>query len=100
VGQTEAGARSICIVVILAVSMLGGLWLPAFLLPKWVQDASLALPTSWAMRGLDGVTWQGSSLAAIWPSLLAVNLFAITFLTLAILRFHQSEARRRRGGFA
>jgi ABC-2 type transport system permease protein len=97
VGQTEAGARSIFIVVILAVSMLGGLWLPAFLLPSWVQKASLALPTSWAMRGLDGVTWQGSSLASIWPCLLAINLFAVAFLTVAMIRFHQSEARRRHG---
>ncbi len=99
-GQTEASARSIFIVVILAVSMLGGLWLPAFLLPKWVQNASLALPTSWAMRGLDGVTWQGSSLAAIWPCLLAVNLFAVAFLTLAMIRFHHSEAHWRNGGVA
>ena len=100
VGGTEARARSVFIVVILAVSMLGGLWLPAFLLPRWVQDWSLALPTTWAMRGLDGVTWQGQGFAAVGPSLLAVNLFAAAFLMLALLRFHRSEACRRRGGIA
>ena len=98
VGRTEASARSIFIVVILAVSMLGGLWLPAFLLPRWLQDWSMALPTSWAMRGLDAVTWQGRGLAAVWPSVLAVNTFALVFLMAAIGRFHWSEARRRRGG--
>src|SRR5438477_2134718 len=35
VGGTEARARSVCILVILGVSMAGGLWLPAFLLPGW-----------------------------------------------------------------
>jgi ABC-2 type transport system permease protein len=100
IGRTEASARSLFIVVILAVSMLGGLWLPGFLLPKWVQEWSLALPTSWAMRGLDGVTWQGLGLKAVWPSLLAVNLFAFTALGWAMVRFHWSEMRLRRGGIA
>ncbi len=100
VGRTEASARSVFIVVILAVSMIGGLWLPAFLLPRWLQDWSLALPTSWAMRGLDAVTWQGRGLDAVWPSVLAVNSFALVFLAVAIARFHWSEARRRRGGIA
>src|SRR4051812_7822987 len=40
-GGTEARARSVSIVVILGVSLLGGLWVPAFLLPAWVRDASL-----------------------------------------------------------
>lgn len=97
IGRTEASARSVFIVVILAVSMLGGLWLPAFLLPKWVQEWSLALPTTWAMRGLDGVTWQGLNFAAVWPALVAVNLFALAFLVLAMFRFRRCEYQRQRG---
>ena len=97
VGGTEARARSVCILVILTVSMLGGLWLPAFLLPGWVQELSLALPTTWAMRGLDGLTWQGYSLAMAWPSVLAVAGFAGLFLAVAVGRFTWSESRRERG---
>ncbi|MCE9531153.1 MAG: ABC transporter permease [Planctomycetes bacterium] len=99
-GRTEACARSLFIVVILAASMLGGLWIPTFLLPEWVRNWSLVLPTSWAMRGLDGATWQGQGLAKLWPSLLAVYLFAAVFLLLALIRFHWSESRRRYGGIA
>lgn len=97
VGGTEARARSFFIVVILGLSMLGGLWLPAFLLPSWVQDVSQALPTTWAMRGLDGVTWQGQDFHRVMPSLLAVSLFAVAFMMLAIIRFQWSERRRRLG---
>ena len=50
IGRTEARARSVSILGILGVSMLGGLWVPAFVLPGWVRDVALALPTSWAMR--------------------------------------------------
>lgn len=97
VGGTEARARSICILVILAVSMLGGLWLPAFLLPEWVRGWSSALPTSWAMRGFDAVTWQGGSFMTVLPSILAVAGFAVGCLTLALVRFLWLESRLRRG---
>ncbi|CAN5162636.1 hypothetical protein BH11PLA2_BH11PLA2_33280 [soil metagenome] len=97
IGGTEARARSICILGILGVSMLGGLWLPAFLLPGWARDLALALPTTWAMRGLDAVTWQGRDFAALVPSAAAVLAFTVLFLGVAILRLKAQESRRRLG---
>ncbi|MGL6097081.1 MAG: ABC transporter permease, partial [Fimbriiglobus sp.] len=97
VGGTEARARSVCILVILGVSMLGGLWLPSFVLPGWARDVALALPTTWAMRGLDGVTWQGRGLLAVAPSVAVVAGFTAVFLAVAVARLVSSEARRRRG---
>ena len=97
VGGTEARARSICILGILGVSMLGGLWLPSFVLPSWARDLSLGLPTTWAMRGFDGVTWQGRG---FWDSLISVSAvagFSALFLAVAVARLVSSEARRRRG---
>lgn len=97
IGRTEARARSVSILVILGVSMLGGLWVPAFVLPGWVHDLALALPTSWAMRGLGGVTWQGHGLLAVLPSVGMVAAFAATFLALAAWRLRASERAFRRG---
>ncbi len=97
VGGTEARARSVCILVILGVSMLGGLWLPAFVLPGWARDVALALPTTWAMRGLDGVTWQGRGFWASLPSVSVVAGFTAVFLAVAVAKLMTSEARRRRG---
>lgn len=98
VGGTEARARSVSILVILGVSMLGGLWVPAFLLPEWVRDAALALPTTWAMRGLDRVTWQGRGLWDALPYVAAVTAFAAVFLALAAWRLTADERRRATGG--
>lgn len=97
VGGTEARARSVCILVILGVSMLGGLWLPSFVLPGWARDLALSLPTTWAMRGLDAVTWQGRGVLAALPSVSAVAGFTAVFLAIAAARLLSSEARRRRG---
>jgi ABC-2 type transport system permease protein len=96
-GGTEARARSLSILAILAVAMLGGLWLPAFLLPGWARDLSAALPTSWAMSGFDAATWQGRSFLEMLPALGAVSAFAAGFLALASLRLMFLESSRRRG---
>lgn len=96
-GGTEARARSVCILVILGVSMLGGLWLPSFVLPGWARDLALALPTTWAMRGLDSVTWQGRGFLDVLPNVAVVAGFTAVFLMVAVARLVSSEARRRRG---
>ncbi len=97
IGGTEARARGVSILVILGISMIGGLWLPAFLLPGWLRDMALSLPTTWAMRGLDGVTWQGHGFIAALPSVLAISGFALIFLGIALVRLTQMERRLRRG---
>jgi ABC-2 type transport system permease protein len=97
IGGTEARARSVSILVILGISMVGGLWVPTFLLPDWVRDTALSLPTAWAMQGLGGVTWQGQGLRAVLPSVLAVTLFALVFLTIAVGRLKWSEHQIRQG---
>jgi ABC-2 type transport system permease protein len=97
IGRTEARARSVSILVILGISMLGGLWVPAFVLPGWVRDVALALPTSWAMRGLGGVTWQGQGFVAVLPSVGMVAAFAVVFLALATWRLRAGERALRQG---
>jgi ABC-2 type transport system permease protein len=97
IGGTEARARSVSILVILAVSLIGGLWMPAFLLPDWVREASFSLPTAWAMRGFTGVTWEGEGLVRVLPCVLAVFGFAGVFLAVAIASLKRAEWRLREG---
>ena len=96
-GGTEARARSVSILAILGVSMLGGLWLPAFLLPGWLRDVALALPTTWAMRGFDAATWQGQNLPGVMHSVWVVAASAVAFLAIAVARLTAAESKRRRG---
>jgi ABC-2 type transport system permease protein len=90
-GGNEARARSVAIVVILISSMLGGLWLPSFLLPRWVQTLSWALPTTWAVRGLGGVTWQGMTWAPALRCAGVVVGFSLAFLLVALWGLARSE---------
>ncbi len=90
IGGTETRARSISILVILGMSMLGGLWLPSFVLPEWVQRVSLCLPTSWAMQGFTQAVRAGDVLSVL-PSVGMLVAFSFAFLGLAIWRFRWSE---------
>ncbi len=97
IGGTEARARNVSILVILGVSMLGGLWVPAFLLPTWAREFSLALPTTWALRGFETVTWQGGGFRSALPSIAAVTGFTLALLALAALRLKLAERSLRQG---
>ncbi len=97
IGGTEARARSVSVLVILGISMVGGLWVPTFLLPGWVRDTALSLPTAWAMRGLGGVTWEGLGLWAVLPCVAMVTAFAGAFMAIAVLRLQRAEQRIRQG---
>lgn len=91
VGGNEGRARTVAILVILTLSLLGGLWLPSFLLPGWVQKLALLLPTTWAARGLEGVTWQSMALEDAWPCALALMGFSVAFLAVAWWRLVRAD---------
>ncbi|HSQ58769.1 MAG TPA: hypothetical protein VLM40_23810 [Gemmata sp.] len=57
----------------------------------------MSLQTSWAMRGLAGVTWEGLGFAAVLPSIAVVAAFAAAFLGIAIICLNRAENRIRRG---
>ncbi len=86
-GGNENRARSMAILAILGLSMLGGMWLPSFMLPQWVQNFSLILPTTWMVRGFEGVTWQGMGLLDASFCALVTLLFSFSFILFSILRF-------------
>ena len=93
-GGEEGRARSVAILAILILSMLGGLWLPSFLLPEWVRRAALALPTTWAARGFEGVSWQGMGFLAAARCAGVMAGFSALFLAVALWGFARAEARR------
>lgn len=86
-GKSPQAARGISILVVLMMVMLGGAWMPSFLFPRWLQSATLAIPTRWAVDGFDGTLWRGLTLAETLPSVGALLGFAVVFGLLASWRF-------------
>lgn len=92
-GRTPEAARGIATFATLIMVMLGGAWVPSFVFPEWVQQATLVVPTRWAIDGFDAVTWRGLGLeGALLP--MAVQLgFAVVFGGLALYKFLRDQAR-------
>lgn len=92
-GETPEATRGIAIFATLVMVLLGGGWVPSFLFPAWLQQASLVLPTSWAIRGLEAMTWRGLGMDEAWPAIAALCGFALAFLAIAVWRFRWDAAR-------
>jgi ABC-2 type transport system permease protein len=90
-GKTVQAARGIAIFAVLLLTMLGGGWVPAFIFPGWLQTFTLAVPTRWAMDGLDAVTWRGGEFgAALLPACVLLG-FTAAFGLIAAFRFPWDE---------
>jgi ABC-2 type transport system permease protein len=90
-GRSASTTRGIAMMATLLLVMVGGAWVPAFVFPGWLQNASRYLPTRWAMDGLDGATWRGLPFdAALLPTLVLIGSAAICLL-IAIWRFRWDE---------
>ncbi|TFV86938.1 ABC-2 transporter permease [Oxalobacteraceae bacterium OM1] len=92
-GKTPEAARGLAVFATLIMVMLGGAWVPSFLFPQWLQTATLAVPTRWAVDGLDAMTWRGLGLEAAWQPMLVLLGFTVLFGLLALWSF-RAEARR------
>ncbi len=64
VGRTPRQIDGLGTFAVLVMSFVGGAWLPAFLMPDWLDHLSLLLPTRWATDGLAAMTWRGLPLSA------------------------------------
>jgi ABC-2 type transport system permease protein len=86
-GKTPEATRGIAILVTLILVMLGGSWVPAFIFPQWLQKVSFAVPTRWAVDGLDAMVWRGSGFDAALGPIGALLAFAVLFGVIAVWRF-------------
>lgn len=90
-GKTPEAARGMAIFATLIMVMLGGAWVPSFMFPQWLQSLTLAVPTRWAVDGLDAMTWRGLPLEAAWGPMAAQLGFAALFGALALWKFGRAS---------
>ena len=61
--------------------------MPDVCLPEWLQNLTVAVPTRWAMDGLDAMTWRGLGFAASVAPIAVLLLFSLVFGVIAVVRF-------------
>lgn len=91
IGRTPQGARSVSILAVLVMVLLGGGWIPSFLFPSWLQQATPAIPTRWAIDGFDGVIARGFTLTETVPTILVLIGFSAAFGGAALVGQRRAE---------
>jgi ABC-2 type transport system permease protein len=87
IGKTPEGTRGISILVTLILVMLGGSWVPTFIFPQWLQKITVAIPTRWAVDGLDAMIWRGLDFQSALAPIGALLGFSVLFGAIAVWRF-------------
>jgi ABC-2 type transport system permease protein len=91
-GRTPAATRGVTTLAVLMMVMLGGAWVPTFIFPRWLQQATVIVPARWAVDGMDAMTWRGIGLRGAVTPTLALLGFAVLFGAVAAARFRWEEA--------
>jgi ABC-2 type transport system permease protein len=86
-GKTPEATRGLAIFITIVMVMLGGAWVPSFIFPQWLQNATLVIPTRWAMDGLDAMVWRGLGFSAAVGPIAVLLVSALLFGALAVARF-------------
>jgi ABC-2 type transport system permease protein len=90
-GKTPATARGVTTLAVLMMVMLGGAWVPAFIFPAWLQQATKVVPVRWAVDGLDAMTWRGLGFDGAIGPILVLLAFAGVFAAISAVRFEWEE---------
>jgi len=83
-------ASGIGIVVVLAMSAIGGCWWPSEVMPGWLRTASYVFPTAWAMNGLHELLSWGGGLRDVAVHCAVLTCFAAAAAMLAAWRLKGS----------
>jgi len=81
--RTRQQLQGLANMIVLSFSAVGGSMFPRFLMPAWIQKASLVCFNSWALDGFIKVFWRDASVLALWPQVAVLAGWTVVFLALA-----------------
>lgn len=85
--KTEAQVGGYSTVALWVSGMVGGAFIPTFLMPAFVQAIAKFVPHYWATQAYYDVLVRGEGLIEVAPNLLALLAFTIIFFLIGLWRF-------------
>jgi ABC-2 type transport system permease protein len=71
--------------------MLSGFIFPISSMPDALQVITHVVPARYFLIALRGIVLKGTSLALLWPQMLALSIYALAMLTLAAVRLAREK---------
>ncbi|MEG1003443.1 ABC transporter permease [Clostridium sp.] len=88
--RSDQEAGIVSNILIMALLMLGGCFVPVMLFPDFINRISKMLPTRWAMDMITELQ-NGRDISELWKNILIILLFSIAFFLLAAYKTKHSE---------
>jgi len=87
IGKTPAQVSSVSTLLVLTLAALGGMLVPTFVMPSFMQKLAFVTPHAWALDGYQDVIVRGLGLSAVLPNVAVLTGFAFLFFGFALWRF-------------
>ena len=85
--RSYAQVDALSTLIIIPLSGLGGAMWPLEIVPPFMQNIALFVPTGWAMRGFHDIITRGLGFADVLQEAGMLALFGVVFLAIGIWRF-------------
>jgi len=80
-GKTEQTASGAAWSIIMPMSVFGGLMIPQFAMPQWMQTVGLVSPMRWGLLAIEGGIWRNFSLTEmLLPCSILITIGIICFV--------------------
>ncbi|NOZ49073.1 MAG: ABC-2 transporter permease [Chloroflexi bacterium] len=87
IGKTPSQVSGVSTLLVLTLAALGGILVPAFVMPDFMQKLALITPHAWALDGYQDIIVRGLGLQAVLPNVAVLTGFAVLFFGFALWRF-------------
>lgn len=87
VANSDKQLDSMGAMAILFLCFVSGAWVPAFMLPDFLQHVGPLVPTRWILDGMAGATWRGLGLMHAVKCTAVLLGFSTVFATIGVRRF-------------
>ncbi len=86
-GRTPEQIGGLSSLLVITLAAVGGVMVPSFVMPPFMQAISKISPHAWALAGYQDVIVRGLGVSAVLPEVGALMLFAAAFFGVAVWKF-------------
>jgi ABC-2 type transport system permease protein len=85
--RTDAQVGAISTILLITLAVLGGCFVPRWVMPESLQTLGLLTPHAWAVDAYQALMVQGAGLVDLLPAVAVLALFAAVFFGVGVWRF-------------
>ena len=79
-------------VSIVIAAALGGIMIPVYVMPRYMQDISTLSPLAWGLNAFQDVFVRGGNLRTVSPEISFLLIFFIVTITISWLSMHANRS--------